>query len=85
MKNTNWLNLITQALHSENESWEEVVSKTISDEELNVMFDNGFGCTEGITFTVWTKNRVYFPSEYDGAEGVASVSRNPDGKPTPHI
>ena len=48
-------------------------------------FGNGFGAHEGIPFTMWTKKRVYFPVEYDGAEWVSSVSRNPDGEPTGHV
>ena len=54
-------------------------------EELLKEFDGGFGCSEGEPFTLWTTNRVYFPVVYDGAEWCASVSRNPDGKPTYHI
>lgn len=52
---------------------------------LDVPFDNGYGGTEGRTFTVWTHTRVYFPTEYNGAEGVASVPRNPCDEPTRHV
>ena len=52
---------------------------------LDIEFDDGYGGTEGAFFTIWTKNRVYFPGSYDGAEFVASVSRNPNGQPTEHV
>jgi hypothetical protein len=56
----------------------------MTDEEMNKEFDSGYGGTKGVPFTVWTKNTVYFPICYDGAEWVGSVSRNPDGKSTEH-
>lgn len=33
--------------------------------------------SEVIKFTVWTKDRVYFPAGYDSSLWVASVPRNP--------
>jgi len=81
---TTWRKKITQAMESHKETFADIVSSTFKDGELDVEFDDGFGGTEGIEFTVWTTNRVYFPTEYDGSEGVASVARNPDGKPTRH-
>lgn len=81
---TTWRELITQAM-SPDESWDDVVSCTASEEELDVEFDNDFGTTEGMPFTLWTKKRVYFPVGYDGAESVSYVSRNPDDKATWHI
>lgn len=47
-------------------------------------FDDGFGGAEGAPFTMWTPNHVYFPTEYDGAEGVASTPRNPCSTVTRH-
>ncbi len=81
---TTWRKLITRAM-SPDESWDDVVSCTLSDEQLDIEFDNDFGITEGIPFTLWTKKRVYFPVGYDGLEWVGYVSRKPDGKPTSHI
>ena len=52
---------------------------------LDVEFDSGFGCAEGIPFAIWTTKRVYFPTEYDGAEGCTSCSRDPDGSPKWHV
>lgn len=52
---------------------------------LDEDFNEGLGGIRGRRFTVWTKDRVYFPIVYDGAESCRSVSRNPDGLPTEHI
>jgi hypothetical protein len=82
---TTWREEISEALLQSGESWTDVVSHTLSEEELDLRFDNGFGWIEGPPFTVWTKNRVYFPVVYDGYESVGSVSRNPDGAKTEHV
>lgn len=67
------------------ESWEDIVRSTLSEEESDVYFNDGYGGEEGKPFTVWTRSRVYFPSCYDGSEDVASVSRNPDDVATRHV
>lgn len=64
--------------------WVDVVACTLTDAELDVEFDSGYGGTEGKPFTLWTKRYVYFPVCYDGAESVGFASRDPDGKPTEH-
>jgi hypothetical protein len=81
----NWRNLIQEEMSNHNETFENVVSSTLTEKELLKEFDDGFGGSEGEPFTLWTTNRVYFPVVYDGAEWVASVSRNPDGKQTSHL
>jgi len=48
-------------------------------------FRDSCGMPEGIAFTVWTSNRVYFPYQTELAEWVGSVSRNPNNIPTRHI
>jgi hypothetical protein len=53
-------------------------------DELNREFDDDFGAIEGAPFCLWTYKRVYFPTSYDGSEGVMSVSRNPDGEVVNH-
>ena len=83
--NTNWKELIQHEMKKQKETFENVVSSTLTEKELLKEFDDGFGGSEGLPFTLWTTNRVYFPVVYDGAEWVASVSRNPDGKPTSHL
>ena len=80
----NWKDMLTEALSGNGETWDDIGSSTLSEEELNRKFDLGYGGTEGAPFTVWTKDRVYFPVCYDGTEWVGSVARHPDGKPTEH-
>lgn len=52
---------------------------------LDVEFDDGYGGTEGPAFTLWTKDNVYFPVCYDGAEWVCSVPRNPCDVASTHV
>lgn len=80
-----WREMIAIEMEEKKESWKDVEECTLSDDELNFKFDNGYGGTEGIPFTIWTKNRVYFPVCYDGAEWCTSVSRVVDGEPTNHV
>lgn len=80
-----WRKLITEALEDNGESWDDVVSHTLSEDEMDKDFDEGYGAVEGCAFTLWTQKRVYFPTQYDGSEDVESVARCPDGKPTCHI
>lgn len=54
-----------------------IIHNTLSEQEMDVMFDGGFGEPEGEPFTCWTETRVYMPKEYDGAESVISAPRNP--------
>lgn len=57
---------------------------TLSEPELDVRFDSGYGLPEGKPFTAWTERRVYFPICYDGAESVGSAPRNPCDEATEH-
>ena len=61
-----------------------IIACTISDEELDRNFDDGFGHPEGSPFTAWSNDYVYFPVEYDGAESVGCAPRNPCDKHTNH-
>jgi len=56
---------------------ETIIACTISDEELDREFDDGYGGTEGVPFTAWSENWVYFPIQYDGSEWVGRAPRNP--------
>jgi hypothetical protein len=67
------------------ELFEDIESSTLTDEQLDTKFDNGYGGSQGCAFTVWTKNHVYFPAVYDGAEWVAYVPRHPNGEATSHV
>jgi hypothetical protein len=81
----NWRESITQQMGDHGETWADVESCTLTDEQLDADFNDSFGSAEGEAFTLWTKSRVYFPAVYDGSEWVTSVSRNPDGIPTAHV
>jgi hypothetical protein len=81
---TTWRKLISKEMTIRGDSWDEVEQAEISEEELDVEFYEGFGGAEGVPFTLWTKDRVYFPHEYDGSESVRSVSRDPNGKRIDH-
>ncbi len=80
-----WRQLISSEMKVRNESWDDVVSCTLCEAALDVDFYEGFGGSCGQPFSLWTARRVYFPVVYDGAEWVESVSRDPDGVPTPHM
>ncbi len=50
--------------------------------KLNVDYDNGYGGADCFPIYAWTKSRVFFIHEYDGATGLNWVPRNPiDCKP----
>jgi hypothetical protein len=52
---------------------------------MNTPFDCGYGAIEGRRFTLWTRESVFFPVCYDGAEWVASVPRDPNLEVTCHV
>lgn len=81
----NWKKLIKYEMQEQGETFDDVVECTLTEQQLLVEFDSGYGSSGGEPFTLWTTNRVYFPVVYDGDEWVESVSRNPDGKPTHHF
>jgi hypothetical protein len=81
---TTWREMISEEMLDEGETWADVES-IVGSEYFDLSFDDGYGRTGGKPFTVWTAKRVYFPVTSDGAEWVASVSRNPDAIATKHI
>jgi len=82
---TTWRTELEIAFKDRNESFDSVVACTLSEEDLDEEFDDSYGAEEGKPFTLWTREFVYFPCCYDGAEWVGSVSRHPDGNATEHI
>lgn len=80
-----WRKLISEHMDWHAEDFSDVVSCTLSDEELDKEFDEDYGGPEGKPFTLWTKNRVYFPVTYDGAEWVRSAPRNPSKESVEHV
>lgn len=81
----NWIELLTDAMEENGETLEDVEYCTLDELDLRTSFDSGLGRAEGEPFTAWTKDNVYFPAKYDGAEWVASVPRNPCDKSTKHV
>jgi len=82
---TTWRKDITRCMLGTGETWADVEACTLTDEELDLEFDPGYGGENGLPFTLWTKGYVYFPVCYDGSEWCGSVSRNPGGKPNTHV
>lgn len=82
---TTWKEQILDEMDIVGETFQDVVSCTLTEEQLLKKFDCSFGGQEGLAFTLWTSYRVYFPVVYDGAEWVRLVSRDPNGKPTEHV
>lgn len=82
---TTWRELIDHEMQRHGDTWPDLVDMTGDGDWLDTPFDNDYGGTEGEPFTLWTKKRVYFPVQYDGAEWVASVPRFPCDQPTYHV
>lgn len=85
MDTSSWRELISRALEEQREAWSDVVRCTLTDAEMDVRFDEGYGSAEGKPFTLWTAQRVYFPVVYDGSEWVESVPREPCDEATKHF
>ncbi len=77
-----WKELINDELKNQDD---KLIACTLSEEELNTEFYDGYGSSEGKHFTAWSETRVYFPVVYDGAEWVGSVPRNPCEERTGHV
>lgn len=52
---------------------------------LDQEFGDRSGSPEDHHFTLWTRDRVYFPAEYAGDMWVASVPRHPCGEVAAHV
>lgn len=81
---TTWRKEIEQRMQENNDMTDGDFVCTLTEEEMDIEFDDGFGGTEGLSFTAWTDDFVYFPLCYDGSEWCGSIARNPDGNPTSH-
>tara|TARA_R110002126_G_scaffold13892_2_gene59336 strand:+ start:304 stop:558 length:255 start_codon:yes stop_codon:yes gene_type:complete len=81
MKNTtSWREELHDALEGD-----KLIFNTLSNEEMDIQFDEGYGRTMGMSFTAWSETRVYFPICYDGSEWVGSAPRNPCDEKTDHL
>lgn len=81
----NWHDMLSSEMESHAETRNDIIGSTLTDAEMLTEFQDNYGGIEGAPFTVWTRNRVYFPACYDGCEWVASVPRNPNEEKTHHI
>ena len=72
-----WRRDIENHLREYGETIDNIVFCTLTDEEMDRVFDASFGVENGKSFLAWTKTRVLFPACYDGSEWVESVPRNP--------
>lgn len=79
-----WRELIKGALEECGETWDDIEGNTLTESGLDVEFYDGYGGEEGLPFTMWTVNHVYFPVCYDGSEWCGYVPRNVCNKPTGH-
>jgi len=77
---TSWREELHEALNGD-----KLIFNTLSNEEMDIQFYEGYGCTEGLPFTAWSETRVYFPVCYDGLEWVGSAPRNPRDEKTHHL
>lgn len=75
-----WRKLIEKAAKTD-----IIIACTLSEEELDEVFDDGFGTSEGRPFTAWSKKYVYFPVVCDGAEWVERAPRNPCKEACSHV
>jgi len=77
---TTWRKLIKSVADGD-----EIIFNTLSEEDLDTEFDNGFGGVEGLPSTAWSERYVYFPICYDGAEWVGRAPRNTCEEVTHHV
>lgn len=73
---TSWYKLLQIAASEHGEKIEGIVH-TMTEEEIHIEFDSGYGGSKGKPFTAWGPNWVYFPLVYDGYEWVGSAPRKP--------
>jgi hypothetical protein len=73
---TTWRKELEEVFKQTGDSFEFLII-TITDEELDREFDDGYGSAEGTPFTAWSDNYVYFSREYDGADFIDRVERHP--------
>lgn len=72
----NWWNELKELMESDGEDFSKMVC-TLTEEQMKVEFDDGYGSSEGQPFTAWGEKWVYFPIVYDGSEWIGHAPRNP--------
>lgn len=81
---TTWLEEFNSVFGKAGDTWEDLET-TFEDGEAWEEFDPDFGHVQGKSFTAWSKDWVYFPVKYDGAEWIERVPRNPCDIKTNHV
>ncbi len=75
---TTWRTLIQSTMdENKDEAHLTQMINTLSQEELDIKFDNSFGGLHGKPFLAYSPDYVYFPIMYDGAEWAGSAPRHP--------
>lgn len=72
----NWYRMLQEIMESDKKDFSQKKC-TLTDKELKVNFDSGYGGSEGIPFTAWGKKWVYFPIVYDDSEWIGHAPRFP--------
>ena len=72
-----WREVIDEEMARCGDSWENVVQRNMTDEELDA---NMTGDSPPDAWTIWTHERVYFPTVNDSRYGINSAPRNPSGE-----
>lgn len=81
---TTWRKEFEKIFEVTGDSFDNIIT-TLSNEQLDAEFDDGYGGIEGMSFTAWSDNYVYFPVCYDGSEWIDYVPRNPCEIAVDHI
>ena len=80
---TTWRAELKTTFHKTGDDYSQMIC-TLSDAELDEVFDSSYGSDEGHSFTAWGPTYVYFPVCHAGAEWVGHAPRNPCPWHTPH-
>ncbi len=83
-KNGEMIEAIVVGRH-DNEKWDGdakadediILSREDGLKKLDVNYDSGYGGADCFPMLAWSRNRIYFISEYDGATSLNSVPRHP--------
>lgn len=66
--------IIAAHMREYHEDWSDVEAHTLTEKEMDSIHAE--------SFTVWTPDRVYFPTIGDMSHGCTSVPRHPNGEAT---
>lgn len=59
----NWKEMLQEVFRETGDDFEEMKT-TLTEEEMTKEFNDGYGGTEGASFTAWGEKYVYFPLIY---------------------